>query len=65
LLLLGCLQAWVVERPTSDGTVTSLELYDADGNALTKFFDERKPGRPEREDWRAVVNGLGRENGAA
>jgi putative hemin transport protein len=58
-------EAWVVQKPTADGTVTSLELYDADGNALTKFFGERKPGRPEREDWRAVVNGLGRENGAA
>ena len=51
-------RAWVVEKPTTDGLVTSLELYDAGGNALTKFFGKRKPGTPEREDWRAVLDGL-------
>lgn len=51
-------QAWVVEKPTKDGPVTSLELYDASGTAVTQFFGERKPGRPEREEWRAILDGL-------
>lgn len=48
-------RAWVVEKPTSDGRVTSLELYDAEGEALAKFFGKRKSGSPERDDWRAAL----------
>ncbi len=51
-------QAWVVEKPTTDSPVTSLELYDASGTAVTQFFGERKPGRPEREEWRKILDGL-------
>lgn len=47
--------AWVVEKPTSDGVVTSVELFDATGELMAMFFGERKPGQPEREDWRAIV----------
>lgn len=47
--------AWVVEKPTSDGIVTSVELFDATGELMAMFFGERKPGQPEREDWRALV----------
>jgi len=48
--------AWVVEKPTSDGVVTSVELFDATGELMAMFFGERKPGQPEREDWRAIVS---------
>jgi putative hemin transport protein len=51
-------QAWVVEKPTKDGRVTSLELYDASGTAVSQFFGERKPGRPERAEWRAILEKL-------
>ena len=51
-------QAWVVEKPTADGRVTSLELYDAGGQPVVKFFGERKPGRAERDDWRAITASL-------
>ena len=47
--------AWVVRKPTEDGIVTSVELYDAQGVLLVQFFGERKPGQVEREDWRAIV----------
>ena len=47
--------AWVVKKPTEDGVVTSLELFDADGKQITLIFGKRKPGIPEREEWRAVV----------
>ena len=46
---------WVVEKPTSDGVVTSIELFDGSGELMAMFFGERKPGEPEREDWRAIV----------
>lgn len=47
--------AWVVEKPTSDGTVTSIEAFDPTGELMAMFFGARKPGQPEREDWRAIV----------
>ena len=50
--------AWVVRKPTSDGLVTSLELFDAHGETIAMFFGERKPGRPELCAWRELIDGL-------
>ncbi|KVM86192.1 hemin-degrading factor [Burkholderia stagnalis] len=50
--------AWVVKKPTSDGIVTSVELFDRQGEHVALLFGERKPGRPERDDWRALVASL-------
>ncbi len=47
--------SWVVRKPTDDGIVTSLELYDSKGEAIVMFFGERKPGSPELETGRGVV----------
>lgn len=46
---------WVVEKPTADGIVTSVEVFDHSGELMAMFFGERKPGQSEREDWRAIV----------
>jgi putative hemin transport protein len=51
-------RAWVVEKPTKDGIVTSLELLDADGGIIARLFGKRKPGQPELEDWRAILADL-------
>jgi putative hemin transport protein len=53
-------QAWVVRKPTRDGIVTSLELFDADGFCFVQFFGERKPGKSELDAWRGIVAGLPR-----
>jgi putative hemin transport protein len=53
-------QAWVVRKPTRDGIVTSLELFDEDGACFVQFFGERKPDRPELESWREMIAGLPR-----
>lgn len=50
--------AWVVRKPTSDGLVTSLELFDAQGETIAMFFGERKPGRAELCEWRELIDGL-------
>lgn len=47
---------WVVKKPTEDGFVTSIETYDAAGDIIVQFFGKRKPGIPEREDWRKVIS---------
>lgn len=48
-------QSWVVRKPTVDGMVTALELYDDNGEQIASIFGKRKPGIPELESWRAVV----------
>jgi putative hemin transport protein len=50
--------AWVVWKPTEDGTVTSLELFDKEGTLIATLFGKRKPGQPEDLAWREIVNGM-------
>ncbi|WP_266362592.1 hemin-degrading factor [Tellurirhabdus rosea] len=47
--------AWVVKKPTTEGIVTSLELFDAEGGQIALIFGKRKPGIPENQLWRNVV----------
>ena len=47
--------AWVVRKPTIDGTVTALECYDAHGVQLVQLFGKRKPGIPELDSWRSLI----------
>ena len=50
--------AWIVRKPTSDGEVTSLELFDAAGDNIAMFFGERKPGKAELPQWRQLADSL-------
>ena len=54
-------QAWLVKKPTSDGLVHSVELFDAAGETIAMFFGERKPGQAERCDWRNLLASLSPE----
>jgi len=56
-------QAWVVRKPTRDGIVTSLELFNSDGFCFVQFFGERKPGKAEIEAWREILAALPRAVG--
>lgn len=51
-------EAWVVKKYTTDGIVTSLELFDKDGNQILYCFGQRKPGVPELDMWRTIVSKL-------
>lgn len=48
-------KSWIVKKPTEDGIVTSLEIFDEQNENMATFFGERKPGRPELESWRALI----------
>ncbi len=50
--------AWRVCKPTIDGVVSSVELFADDGELITQFFGKRKPGEPELEEWRALIDAL-------
>jgi putative hemin transport protein len=47
--------SWVVRKPTRDGVVTSIELFDPAGDLTVSFFGKRKPGIPEQLPWRALA----------
>ncbi|GAB5466598.1 MAG: hemin-degrading factor [Candidatus Kapaibacteriales bacterium] len=55
LNLEGVQETWHVVKPTVDGDVNSVELYDKDGELIVTFFSSRKPGTPEREIWREIL----------
>lgn len=50
--------AWVVSKPTRDGFVTSLELFDKAGEFVIQFFGRRKGGESELTAWRELTDGL-------
>lgn len=54
----GIERAYVVEKPTRDGAVTALELFDAEGELVAQLFGKRKPGTPEDESWRGILRAL-------
>ncbi len=51
----GVVELWRVRKPSSDGVITSWEAFDAQGQLVVQLFGARKPGVPEREDWRALA----------
>jgi len=51
-------EAWLVRKPTRDGIVTSVELFDAEGELIVTFFGKRKPGHAEDPAWRALAESL-------
>lgn len=54
----GIASIWLVKKPTKDGIVTSVEVFDSEGNIIVQFFGKRKPGIPEDENWRSITNEL-------
>jgi putative hemin transport protein len=51
----GVAELWRVRKPSTDGVITSWEAFDAAGELVVQLFGARKPGVPEREDWRALA----------
>ena len=51
----GVSELWRVRKPSSDGIITSYEAFDADGELVVQLFGARKPGVPERADWRELA----------
>jgi putative hemin transport protein len=58
-------EALLVKKPTADGMVHSVELFDAAGEPILLLFGKRKPGLPELEEWRELVSQLPRTVPAA
>lgn len=50
--------AYVVHKNTTEGLVSALELFDADGEMVAQFFGLRKPGIPQKPEWKALLDQL-------
>lgn len=57
-------EVWINYRPTNDGGVTSLEVYDHDDHLIMQLFGARKPGVPELKRWRALLADIPNAGGA-
>lgn len=51
-------QTWIVRKPTEDGDVTAIEVFNEMGEIIVQFFGKRKPGIPELQEWRDLVASL-------
>jgi len=47
--------AWIVRKPTVDGIVSSLEIFNEQGENIALFFGKRKPGMSENTEWRDLL----------
>ncbi len=52
--------AWVVRKPTVDGDVFSLEIFDRQNTQIVSFFGSREEGRAQRQNWRDLITSLPR-----
>jgi len=50
--------AYLVHKNTDDGLVSALELFDAKGEMIAQFFGLRKPGIPQKPEWKALLESL-------
>jgi putative hemin transport protein len=50
--------AWWVKKPTSDGVVNSLELFNARDENIVIFFSKRILGEAESPDWKQFIETL-------
>lgn len=48
-------RTWVTKKPTVDGIVTALEIFDKKSELIATFFGKRKPGIPELSLWREII----------
>lgn len=46
---------WIVNKPTKDGWLTSLECFTEQGEMIVQFYGSRKPGIPELSAWRELL----------
>lgn len=51
-------ETWITKKPTDDGEVTSIEVFNKEGDFIVQLFGKRKPGIPELQGWKDLVAGL-------
>lgn len=54
----GVAECWITRKQTQDGFVTSLEVFDNQGNQIVQMYGQRTEGTPEQTQWRNQVTAL-------
>lgn len=54
----GIASAWLVRKPTREGGVTSIEIFDAEERQIAWMFGARQAGQPEVPAWRSLAESL-------
>jgi len=47
--------SWVTRKPTSEGVVSALELFNSDGETIATLFGKRRPGEEEQTLWKDIL----------
>lgn len=50
--------SFIVKKPSVDGEINAVEIFDEKGEMIVQFFGKRKPGMPELETWRTLVKDI-------
>ncbi|MFD2206923.1 hemin-degrading factor [Kiloniella antarctica] len=53
-------EAWLVRKPTKDGVITTLELFDKENTSFALLCGEREIRNPENPDWANLLENLNR-----
>jgi putative hemin transport protein len=51
-------EVWLVGKPSKDGWVTSLDIFDKAGNEVMVITDQRGSGQSESPQWTELLNSL-------
>lgn len=51
-------EAFEVRKPSKDGELTAIELYDSQRNLIAQFYGERRRDEPEEPSWRELTRAL-------
>ena len=54
----GIAECWVTKKPTRDGFVTSLEVFDEKGNQIIQMYGQRTEGESEQVQWHSQILSL-------
>jgi len=46
---------WVAKKPTTDGIITSLEVFNRQGMHIASFLSKKDNGQPEPREWRESI----------
>jgi|GEM_PF-295192 len=54
----GLGQIWHVKKPVNVGYLSTVEVYNAQGEIILQFYSRREPGKPESDTWRDILASL-------
>ncbi len=53
-------EIWLVRKPTKDGVITTLELFDSENKSFALLCGEREIGNPENTAWSSLAEKMAR-----